>query len=259
MSLTVMSPMQRLSSSTTSTFSMRWRCSSRLASSRPTPSRTVTRFSEVISSLTGWLRSVANLTSRWVRMPASLSVPGSTTGTPETPLAAIRSSAARSGSSGPMVSGFTIMPDSNFLTRRTSAACRSMDMFLWITPSPPFCAMATAMGASVTVSIAAESSGMPRSIVAVRRGRRADGGGENPRVGGDQGNVVEGQGFPDHLPPPGFLEGARFPITKAGGVQAPRRAGPCKTAARRPERKGRPRRPPLVMIERSDRRIRNRP
>ena len=42
-------------------------------------------------------------------------------------------------------------------------------MFLWMMPSPPSCAMAIASRASVTVSIAAEISGMLRVIERVRR------------------------------------------------------------------------------------------
>jgi hypothetical protein len=68
-----------------------------------------------------------------------------------------------------MVTGFTTMPDSNFLTLRTSLACASGSRFLWITPMPPYCAMAIAMLASVTVSIAADISGMPSSMVRVSR------------------------------------------------------------------------------------------
>ena len=60
------------------------------------------------------------------------------------------------------------MPDSNFLTRRTSPACSSIVMFLWMMPMPPFWAMAIAIGASVTVSIAAESKGIRSSMDLVR-------------------------------------------------------------------------------------------
>ena len=70
-----------------------------------------------------------------------------------------------------MVSGFTTMPDSNFLTRRTWAACSSGVRFLWITPMPPSCAMAIAMALSVTVSIAAEISGMFSEMARVSRVR----------------------------------------------------------------------------------------
>ena len=73
--------------------------------------------------------------------------------------------------SGWMVSGFTTMPDSNFLTRRTWAACSAGSRFLWMTPRPPSWAMAMAMGASLTVSIAAEMIGMLSGMVRVRRVR----------------------------------------------------------------------------------------
>src|SRR6267378_1457043 len=85
-----------------------------------------------------------------------------------------------------MVKGLTTMPDSNFLTLRTSSACLGASRFLWMTPMPPDCAMAMAMRLSVTVSMAEESSGMPSSMVAVRRvcvlvsvGRTAEAAGSN--------------------------------------------------------------------------------
>ena len=43
------------------------------------------------------------------------------------------------------------------------------DMFLWTMPMPPSCAMAIARRASVTVSIAAEATGMLSGMVRVRR------------------------------------------------------------------------------------------
>ena len=61
--------------------------------------------------------------------------------------------------SGETVIGSRITPLSNFLTRATSRACASMVMFLWMMPMPPSCAMVMARRASVTVSMAAESSG----------------------------------------------------------------------------------------------------
>ena len=63
------------------------------------------------------------------------------------------------------------MPDSNFLTWRTCAACSSGLRFLWITPIPPDCAMAIAMFASVTVSMAAEIRGICSEISRVMRVR----------------------------------------------------------------------------------------
>ena len=70
-----------------------------------------------------------------------------------------------------MVIGLITMPDSNFFTCRTWAACSAGDRFLWITPMPPSCAMPIAMALSVTVSIAAETSGMFSDISRVSRVR----------------------------------------------------------------------------------------
>ena len=46
-------------------------------------------------------------------------------------------------------------PTTVSLTILISAACASIDMFLWMTPTPPFSARAIAISCSVTVSIAA--------------------------------------------------------------------------------------------------------
>src|SRR5438067_70639 len=59
-----------------------------------------------------------------------------------------------------MVTGSTTIPLSYFLTLVTSSACCAGDMFLWMNPMPPACAMAIAVRASVTVSIAALTSGI---------------------------------------------------------------------------------------------------
>jgi len=101
-------------------------------------------------------------------MPTSFPAP-STIGTPEILKRTISCCASRSGRSGPSVMGFMIMPDSLRFTRSTSAAWRSIDMFLWITPIPPRRAMPTAMSASVTVSMAAETIGMLSGIARVKR------------------------------------------------------------------------------------------
>ena len=67
----------------------------------------------------------------------------------------------------------------------TSRACCSMVMFLWMTPMPPSRAMAMAVRASVTVSIAAETIGMFSRMLRVRRVRRLDRSGGRPtRRGG---------------------------------------------------------------------------
>ncbi len=66
-----------------------------------------------------------------------------------------------------MVIGSTIMPDSDRFTLSISLAWAAIDMFLWMTPSPPFWAMQMAVSCSVTVSMAAETSGECRSISGV--------------------------------------------------------------------------------------------
>ena len=101
-------------------------------------------------------------------MPTSRPVP-STIGTPEIRNRFISAAASRSGRSGPSVMGFMIIPLSLRLTRSTSAAWRSIDMFLCITPMPPARAMAMAISDSVTVSMAAETSGMLRGMARVKR------------------------------------------------------------------------------------------
>jgi hypothetical protein len=68
-----------------------------------------------------------------------------------------------------MVTGFTTMPDSNFLTWATWAACASGSRLRWITPMPPACAMAIASFASVTVSMAEEMTGTLSEIERVTR------------------------------------------------------------------------------------------
>ena len=84
---------------------MRCWCSSRCASSRLTPSFTVTSFL-VISSETGVLVLVAKRTSRLVRMPTSLPcLPASTTGMPEMFFSSIRLSASASVAVGAIVIG----------------------------------------------------------------------------------------------------------------------------------------------------------
>ena len=63
-----------------------------------------------------------------------------------------------------MVIGLTTIPLSKRLTARTAAACSSTSRLRWRTPIPPSWAMAIAMSASVTVSIADDSSGMLSGI-----------------------------------------------------------------------------------------------
>ncbi|OUD87190.1 hypothetical protein BC477_04295 [Clavibacter michiganensis subsp. michiganensis] len=61
------------------------------------------------------------------------------------------------------------MPDSLRFTLSTKAAWSSMERLRWITPSPPWRAIAMAMRASVTVSIAEERRGAATLMLRVRR------------------------------------------------------------------------------------------
>ena len=106
-----------------------------------------------------------------MRMPTSRPslLPSSVIGTPEMRYFCISSSASRISASGATVIGLTIMPLSDRLTRSTSRACSSIDRFLWMMPMPPCCAMAIAISDSVTVSMAALSSGTFKRMFRVRR------------------------------------------------------------------------------------------
>ena len=170
MSLTVIRPMQRYSSSTTISFSIRRWCSVRRASSCPVPSGTVARLSVVISSRIGCAGFSAKRTSRLVRMPTSLP-PRSVTGMPLMRLALMIACASPRVASGWIVIGLTTIPLSNRLTARTAATCSSISRLRWSTPIPPSWAIAIAMSASVTVSIAEEMTGMLSAISRVSRVR----------------------------------------------------------------------------------------
>src|SRR5664279_2686471 len=159
MSLTVMSPLRFPARSTTRSFSIRWRWRSSLACSSVVPGGQVTRFSFVMRSEMGRSMRVSKRRSRFVRMPTSLPR-SSTTGTPEIRKFAITSRASEIFCVGRHVTGSTIIPLSERFTLSTSAAWASIVRFLWMTPSPPFCAIAIARRDSVTVSIAAERIGM---------------------------------------------------------------------------------------------------
>ena len=62
-----------------------------------------------------------------------------------------------------------MMPLALRLTFSTSSAWRSMDMFLWMMPTPPSWASAMAISLSVTVSIGELSRGMFRRMRWVSR------------------------------------------------------------------------------------------
>ena len=157
MSLTVIRPENPPSSSTTTSFSILWWCRSFLASSMSTCSGTVTR-SVVITSDTSVPGSSTNLMSLLVTIPTMLPSPA-ITGKPEKPYWSFRERSSPTVISGSTVTGSRTSPDSNLLTLSTSTACSSIGMFLCITPMPPLWAMAIAISASVTVSIAADTIG----------------------------------------------------------------------------------------------------
>ena len=100
-------------------------------------------------------------------MPTSF--PFWTTGMPLMECSRMSATARWMGASGSMVTGSATTADSYFFTFTTSAACASTVRFLWTNPSPPAAAMAIAMRASVTVSIAADTMGMLRVMLRVRR------------------------------------------------------------------------------------------
>ena len=92
-------------------------------------------------------------------MPTSLPS-ASTTGTPLIRCCAISACASAKVAVGTIVTGLTTMPDSKRFTWRTAATCSSGVRLRWSTPMPPNCAMAIAICASVTVSIAEDRIGM---------------------------------------------------------------------------------------------------
>jgi len=158
-SLTVIKPFSVSESSITNTRSRRYWCNKRITSSFAAPSLTVTSLSlGVIMFLMGWSRLVSKRKSRLVTIPTIL--PLSTTGIPEILWVRLSSSTSRTVMWLWIVIGSFTTPDSKRLTRATCAACFMAVMFLWIKPRPPSCANAIASGASVTVSIAADNSGM---------------------------------------------------------------------------------------------------
>ena len=95
----------------------------------------------------------------------------STIGTPDTLKRAIRLAASRSDAVSGNVYGLMMIPLSLRFTMSTCIAWRSMDMFLCSTPIPPARAIAMAISASVTVSIAADTSGTFSSILRVNHDR----------------------------------------------------------------------------------------
>src|SRR6266545_869048 len=167
-SLTVIRPWSRPASSTSGSFStLCWR-SRASAPSLLTPTGAVTRGILVMMSRTSAPLSVTKRVSRLVTMPSS-APPLPTTGAPEIRYRAHSASTSRSVSSGEQVIGLVTIPASERLTRSTWAACSSIGRLRCSTPMPPWRAMAIAIRASVTVSMALDTSGTASSTLRVSR------------------------------------------------------------------------------------------
>ena len=170
-SLTVISPCSRPSVSTSGSFSTLCLASTAEASSREIPTGAVTSGIEVIASRTRVVPNVlggTNRRSRLVMIPSS-TLSWSTTGRPDTRNFAQSASSSLSVASGPIVSGSLTMPDSDRLTRSTCAAWSAIGRLRCRIPTPPWRAIAIAIRPSVTVSIAADTSGIRRVSSRVRR------------------------------------------------------------------------------------------
>ncbi len=102
-------------------------------------------------------------------MPTSF--PSSVMGTPEMWKRDMIACASPIVADGPSVTGSTIMPLSERLTRSTWFTWSGIARFLWITPMPPSRASAMASAASVTVSMAALTIGIWIGMLRVKRER----------------------------------------------------------------------------------------
>ena len=92
-----------------------------------------------------------------------------------------------------MVIGSSTMPASERLTTSTWCAWSSIERLRWITPRPPCRAIATAIRASVTVSIGEEISGIFTEIRFDTRDAVSTSDGMTSLCVGLQQHVVEGQ------------------------------------------------------------------
>ena len=95
--------------------------------------------------------------------------------------------------SGPQVTGLVTMPASDRFTRSTCEAWSSTDRLRCSTPTPPWRAIAIAIRASVTVSMAELSSGTRTVISLVSRADVSTSPGHHVGRGRQQQDVVEGQ------------------------------------------------------------------
>src|SRR6516225_11453256 len=135
-----------------------------------------------------------------------------------------------------MVRGLTTMPDSNFLTRRTSSAWRAISRFLWMTPSPPDCHGDGHLALGHRVHGRGEQRDAELDALG-QPGSGIGGGGEDGGRGRLQQDVIESQRLADlHATPPGIgpLAGngapsyiERFQSQEKPGPATPPSAQPC--------------------------------
>ena len=165
-SFTVISPVSRPWPSTMGSFSILLRRSRPSAASAVTPCWAVINGALVITSATRLFMSTSKRMSRLVMMPTSDPSP-STTGRPEMWNRAHKASTSARVFSGEQVTGSVTMPASDRFTISTWLACSAIERLRCSTPRPPARAIAMAILASVTVSIAELTSGTRSRILRV--------------------------------------------------------------------------------------------
>ena len=172
MSRIVMRPARQPSASTSSSFCTRASLRIASAASRVVSGEAVTRLLLVIMGPTRLsLEPLRNFMSRRVRMPATRPrlVPSRVTGNPETFCSSISVSALDTLSSGLRVIGSLMTPFSLLLTFATSRAWTEGERVLWMIPIPPSWAKAMAKADSLTVSMGADTSGIFKGMLRLRR------------------------------------------------------------------------------------------
>ena len=107
----------------------------------------------------------------------------------------IKASASETSAPVGSVIGSTIIPASERFTLSTSPTWAPIGRLRWTMPSPPSRASAIARRASVTVSIAAETTGTSKDDRPGQPGCGGDIVRENTRLGRHEENVIERQPF----------------------------------------------------------------
>ncbi len=162
-----------------------------MASSWEMPSRQVTS-SRVIIASTFWSRFLSKRTSRLVRMPTSRpSLRHRDAGDLVLPHQLHRAVQRRVGLDGDRIHHHAalVLLDLGDLERLLLGWSR----FLWMTPMPPSWAMAMAVRASVTVSMAALTRGMCRRRLRVSWAPTSTSRGSDVALGRQEQDVVEGE------------------------------------------------------------------